>query len=287
MRLGVGGMLPPDPRDITEQHLGSIGDLRLTGIGSHVNAGTLDTMSAAECFKLKTLLRDVDMDLAQFAVSYSECLFDPDAVVRDRVVKLIGQGLEVGGALDAHFVLIRPGSLNPDGSYAPDPANHTPQARERLVDTLGRVAARAESEGVTIVIETHLLTIMDSPESNRDILAAVGSDRLTVVMDYVNHFQTMHQVFNSADRLNHIYDIMGPISGVGHCKDMVVDSGLTLHLNERMPGQGQLDMVTALKRWHQQFPEGYMLLEHLANEQYPEAAANVHAILDEAGIPVH
>ena len=80
---------------------------------------------------------------------------------------------------------------------------------------------------------------------------------------------------------------MGPISGVGHCKDMVVDSGLTLHLNERMPGQGQLDMVTALKRWHQQFPEGYMLLEHLANEQYPEAAANVHAILDEAGIPIH
>jgi sugar phosphate isomerase/epimerase len=247
----------------------------------------LAAITAADCVELRNLLRTTEMDLVQFAVSYGECLFDPEAAVRDQVVELIGRGIEVGGALDAHFVLIRPGSLNPDGSYAPDPANHRPEARERLIDTLGRVAARAETEGMTVVIETHLLTIMDSPESNRDILADVGSDRLTVVMDYVNHFQTMHQVFNSTDRLNHIYDVMGPISGVGHCKDMVVDSGLTLHLNERMPGQGQLDMVTALQRWEEQFPDGYMLLEHLADDQYAEAAANVYAILSQAGIPTH
>jgi sugar phosphate isomerase/epimerase len=287
MRLGVGGMLPPDPRDITEQHLRAIADLRLTGIGSRAAAPELSGITAADCVELKARLRTADIDLVQFSVGYAECLFDPDAAVRDQVVELIGRGIEVGGALDAHFVLIRPGSLNSDGSYAPDPANHTPEAREGLVDTLGRVAAKAEAEGVTVVIETHLLTIMDSPESNRDILAQVGSNRLTVVMDYVNHFQTMHQVFNSTDRLNHIYDVMGPVSGVGHCKDMVVDSGLTLHLNESMPGQGQLDMVTALRRWEQQFPEGYMLLEHLADEQYPEAAANVHAILADAGIPIH
>ena len=251
MRLGVGGMLPPDPRDITEQHLRAIGDLKLTGIGSRAGAAELADITAAECVELRTLLAASEMDLVQFAVSYGECLFDPDAAVRDQLVELIGRGIEVGGGVEAHFVLIRPGSLNPDGSYAPDPANHRPEARERLVDTLGRVAARAEAEGVTVVIETHLLTIMDSPESNRDILADVGSDRLTVVMDYVNHFQTMRQVFNSTDRLNHIYDVMGSISGVGHCKDMVVDSGLTLHLNERMPGQGQLDMVTALRRWEE------------------------------------
>ena len=127
MRLGIGGMLPPDPRDITEQHLRAVRDLKLTGIGSRAAARELSGITAADCVELKALLRTAEMDLVQFAVSYGECLFDPDAAVRDQVVELIGRGIEVGGALDAHFVLIRPGSLNPDGSYAPGPGK--PYAR--------------------------------------------------------------------------------------------------------------------------------------------------------------
>ena len=287
MRLGVGGMIPPDPRDITAQHLRAIADLRLTGIGSRGTASELAGITAADCVELKALLRTAEMDLVQFAVGYGECLFDPDATVRDQLVELIGRGIEVGRALDAHFVLIRPGSLNADGSYAPDPANHTPDARERLIDTLGRVVARAEAEGVNVVIETHLLTIMDSPESNRDILAQVGSSRLSVVMDYVNHFQSMHQVYNNTERLNHIFDYMGPISQVAHCKDIRVSPGLVLHIDEDVPGEGELDMVTALQRWHDLHPDGYMLLEHLGNERYPHAAANVRRICDKAGIEIH
>jgi sugar phosphate isomerase/epimerase len=287
MRLGIDGMLPSDPRDITEEHLRAVRDLKLTGIGCRAAAAELFSITPAECDTLKARLRAAEIDLVQFALSFGECLFDPEPAVRDRLIELIGRGIEVGRSLDASFVLIRTGSLNPAGSYSPDPANHSPQARERLISTLRQVADKAEAEGVTVVIETHLLTLMDSPESNRDILAAVGSDRLAVVMDYVNHFQTMHQVFNSADRLNHIFDVMGPISGVGHCKDLIVDSGLTLHLVEKMPGRGQLDLVTALQRWEGQYPDGYMLLEHLADTDYAEAAANTHAILAAARISVH
>ena len=280
-------MVPPDPRDITEDHLRAVLDLKLTGIGCRGATPQLCEMTPTACDRVRDLFRAAAVDLVQFAITFDECLFDPETAVRDRLVDRIGRGIEVGRALDAHFVLIRPGSLNPAGSYSPDPANHTPQARQRLVATLRHLADIAEAAGVTIVIETHILTIMDSPESNRDILAAVGSDRLNVVMDYVNHFQTMHQVFNSSDRLNHIFDVMGPISGLGHCKDMVVDSGFVLHLNEAMPGEGQLDMVTALRRWHELRPDGYMLLEHLPAEWYPQASTNVHAILAGAGIPVH
>ena len=43
-----------------------------------------------------------------------------------------------------------------------------------------------------MVIETHVLTIMNSPEINVEILRAVGSERMKVVMDYVNHFQALH-----------------------------------------------------------------------------------------------
>ena len=80
---------------------------------------------------------------------------------------------------------------------------------------------------------------------------------------------------------------MNPISVVGHCKDIKLSNGLVLHIDEEIPGDGELDLATALKLWHDAHPAGYMLLEHLPNEQYPRATANVHRILAAAGIPVH
>ena len=287
MRLGVVGMLPPDFREISDQHLAAIKALNLTGAAFHAPGEKLSAVTAAECHKVRDTIAAAGMELPQFGIGFSECLFDPDPAVRDLVVSKIERGIEVARDLAAHTCLIRTGSLNPAGSYSPSARNLTPEARALLVETLKRVAAKAESEAVTIVIETHLLTIMGSPEINRDVLQAVGSERMTVVMDYVNHFQNLDQVYNSTERLQHIFEIMNPISVVGHCKDIKLSPNLVLHIDEEIPGDGELDLATALKLWHDAHPDGYMLLEHLPNEKYPRAAANVHRILAEAGIPVH
>ena len=128
---------------------------------------------------------------------------------------------------------------------------------------------------------------MDSPETNVAVLRAVGSEHMRVVMDYVNHFQTLSQVYDSAARINHIFDVMGPISAVGHCKDLSPGDGLVLHLDEAVPGEGELDLAVALRRWHELHDDGYMLLEHLATELYPQASTNTHAVAKAAGIEIH
>ena len=61
-------------------------------------------------------------------------------------------------------------------------------AWQRLVETVRRVADKAEAVGQTVVIETHLLTILESPEANQRVISEVGSPRMKVVMDFVNHF---------------------------------------------------------------------------------------------------
>jgi len=287
MRLGVVGMLPRDFRTITHQHLKTIRALDLTAACFHGAGDQLFDVQSAECDKIRAVYAEVGMDLPQFGVGFRECLFDHDAEVRAYAVSKIKRGIEVARDLNAHTCLIRTGSLDPAGSYGPCKENFEPESRERLIETFKLIAEKAEEEGVTIIIETHALTIMGSPEANKEIIDAVGSDRMGVVMDYVNHFQSMHQVYNSTERLNHIYDFMGPISPVAHCKDIRVKSGLVLHIDEEVPGEGEIDMVTALKRWHDFYPDGYMLLEHLGNDRYPQAAANVRRICDEAGIEIH
>ncbi|NKB66178.1 MAG: TIM barrel protein [Candidatus Latescibacteria bacterium] len=287
MRLGVVGMLPSDFRTIAPEHLDAIRALGLTGAAFHAPGDKLFDITDEACHQVAQVYAKAGMDLPQFGIGFGECLFDPDADARASVLGKIGRGLEVARALQAHTCLIRTGSLSPSGSYSPSPDNLTPQARAQLVDTLRQVAAKAETEGVTIVIETHVLTIMDSPETNSLVVQEVGSERIRIVMDYVNHFQSLQQVYNSPQRLDHIFAVMGPICPVAHCKDIRMRDGLVLHIDEDVPGEGVLDMAHALRLWHQINPDGYMLLEHLPNEKYPLASRNVHRIAAEAGIEIH
>ena len=52
------------------------------------------------------------------------------------------------------------------------------------------------------------------------------------------------------------------------------------------PGDGCLDMVTAVRCWEAMAPRGYMLLEHLPDAAYAGAVDNVRAIAAEAGVPI-
>lgn len=287
MRLGIVGFAPGDPRAITEAQLDKGCALGVSSICYHGPGEILFDVSAADCDRVNRLYDEKGLELAQFGVGYGECLFDPDEAVRAQVIEKIYRGIEVGVELRAGCVLIRTGSLNPTGSYNPSPKNHEPGRIDTLVDTLKRVADKAEQAGMTIVVETHVLTIMGSPEINQQVIGAVGSERMRVVMDFVNHFQSLEQVYNSTERLNHIFDLMGPISTVGHVKDIKMSPGLVLHIDEEVPGEGELDVATALRRWEQAHPNDYMLVEHLPEDKIPLAVNNVRKIAREAGVDIH
>ena len=287
MRLGVVGMMPADFRDLTAAHLAAIADLQLTGASSHAPIDGLGDVTRAQCAKVRATVEAAGMDFVQFGLGYGQCLFDPDATVIAPLLDGIGRGIEIAAELRAHFCLLRTGSLNPRGSYSASPDNHHPECRDRLVATLRAIADKAENAGVTMVVETHLLTIMDSPEVNASILADVGSDHMRVVMDCCNHFQAVHQVYDSRARLDHIFRLMGPIAGCGHLKDAAVRDGFVSHIDEEVPGEGDLDLGYLLQLWQKSYPDGYMLLEHLPNEKYPLAASNAHRIAAAGGVEVH
>ncbi|MDE0428199.1 MAG: TIM barrel protein [Caldilineaceae bacterium] len=287
MRLGVVGMLPANPAEIRTRHLAAIRALRLTGVGLSISAKNSPPATAPMWQRVRLLFADEGIDIVQVGIGYQACLFDPDDEARSLLLEEIRRGFGIARALGAHAALIRSGSLSANGSYSPHRENHRPACRDRLLDSLRWLASVAESLEQTVVVETHLLTIMRSPEFNRAVIRDVGSARMRLVMDYVNHFQSLHQVYDSRERLRHIFDCMGPVSAIGHCKDIAVRDGFVLHMDEEVPGEGELDLGTALRLWHEEHPDGYMMLEHLPDESYSLAAANVHGILEKERIPVY
>lgn len=287
MRLGIVGMLPGDFWTFTKEQMQAIRDLEFTGFGFHFSSDGIFDVTPEACVAYNKFMEGEDLDLVQFALTYSECLFHPDSSIRESVIAKIGRGAEVARQLNAHAYLIRPGSLNPDGPWTSHRDNFLPENVERLIETLKPIAKKAESEGVTIIMETHVVSIMDSPETCKHIVDAVGWDSLRIVMDAVNHFQNLTQVYNSTDRLNHIFDVMGPIAPVAHIKDIKVSNGLVLHIDEEVPGEGELDFPLLLKRFDALYPDGYGLIEHLPMSKIPLANANTRRIAAENEIDIH
>lgn len=286
MRLGVVG-ITSDFRKLNQEEIDAVHELQFTGISYHFASADVPQVSTNECTQFRFLLEKADLNLVQFGITYSECLFDPSSSVRQAAIEAVNCGMPLAKELGAFHYLFRPGSLNPDGAWTSHRDNYLPESMDRLIETLKPIAENAERVELTLVMETHAVSIMDSPETCREVVERVGSDRLRIVMDFVNHFQTLRQVYDSEARLNHIFDVMGPVAPMAHIKDISVQNGLVLHLNEEVPGMGELDVGVALKRFHALYPDGYGLIEHLPLEKIPLANTNVRKIASENGVTIY
>ncbi len=285
MKLGVVGLCG-DFRTLSTDEIRKIKSLGFTGLSFHFSSAEIPSVPADAVDRCRDMLASAALDLVQFGITYPECLFHPEGDVRKAGIASVARGMATAVALNAHYYLFRRGSLNPDGAWTSHPDNHLPQSMERLIETLKPIAEHAERHELTLVMETHAVSIMDSPETCREVVERVGSDRLRIVMDFVNHFQSLRQVYESAARLNHIFDVMGAVAPMAHIKDINVQNGLVLHLNEEVPGEGELALGVALQRFNALYPNGYGLIEHLPAEKIPLANANVRRIAAENGVPI-
>jgi sugar phosphate isomerase/epimerase len=286
MRLGVVGMVPEDVRTCTPAQLQAITALGFTGFGCHLDGALAFEITAGDCAAFKAQYTAAGLELAQFSLTYSECLFSADPSVCEHVIKKITRGIELADQLGAQALLIRPGSLNPAGPWTPARENHYPESLERLIHTLRPIATLAQAAGVLLVLETHATSILDSPELCRTVIEAVSVPSLRLTMDVVNHFQTLRQVYDSGDRIDHIFEIIGDIAPVTHIKDIIVQNKHVLHLDEAVPGEGVLNIGRQLRRFHALFPQGYGLIEHLPIDKVPLANTNVRRIAAECDVPI-
>ena len=86
----------------------AIRGLEFTGFGFHFSSDDVFDITTEDCEKYNQFMEDEGLDLVQFALTYGECLFDPDSAVRESVIRRINRGVEIARQIHAHSCLIPP-----------------------------------------------------------------------------------------------------------------------------------------------------------------------------------
>jgi sugar phosphate isomerase/epimerase len=152
------------------------------------------------------------------------------------------------------------------------------------VGSLRDVCRVAEDEGVTIGLECHVISPLDSPRRVRGVLDAVGSPALRYNADAVNFVGSFQDAYDTPRVLREIFSELGERIVSAHVKDVRLGDRLVVHIDECAPGEGIFDLATFMRLYEQHHPDGYALIEHLPDEKIPAAKAALDAVLNQAGI---
>jgi len=284
MYLGVVGIIPDDFDLVDEARARQVAALGVTGVGAHVG-GNPHEMSPERVRHLRDLLADQGIQIVQFWGWYPS-IITPDESARQTGVDYARRIVELGTYAGAAMIGIRSTSISPNGAYAPHRDNYAPDAEDRLVKSLGEIAQACEVHGLPMALECHVTTTLNSPQTVRRVIERVGSPWVKVNIDAVNFVCDFATAFDTTPMLNDLFAQLGQYAAAMHIKDVTVGDDLVVHIDETVPGRGLMDFDTLFRQFERVLPDGYGLVEHLPEDQIPEALAFVRAKLTELNIPI-
>jgi sugar phosphate isomerase/epimerase len=284
MKIGLLGLISSDLSDVDYNMLRFAADLGFHGLGAHLNVPA-ETISDETVSNVKAVFADQNMPLLQLWGPYP-CIISPDEHVRQAGVKGAQAIVKLAAKLGTSASGVRPTSLNPNGNWWPHPDNYAPETEDRLVKSLKEILQTADDYGIDIVLETHVTTTLDTPQTIKRVIERTESSRLKVNIDPVNFMGDLRTACDPAPKINEVFDILGPYADSVHVKDFYFEDRLTVHITETVIGTGMMDLDTVLRRSAEVLPEGYVVIEHLPLSLVPLAKRNLTAKIQALGIPL-
>jgi sugar phosphate isomerase/epimerase len=279
MKLGVAGLLGDGaPDDIRR-----VRDMGFRAASWHLRELSL-ARDARALKRVRGALEGEGIELCQLLPPQYPSLVHPDRDQRAAGVEALARVLEAAVILGAGNVYVRPGSLCEAGPWTPHPQNHRPETRARLVESLRQLIPHAETAGIPLALEGHVVSPVDTPEAARWVLDEAGSSLLGFNADPVNFVRTIDQAYDNTALIHELFDLLGEAMLTAHAKDVTVEERLVIHVEECVPGAGYLDQPAFLRRFQQCRPEGVVLIEHLPAERVPEARRALLAAAEQAEV---
>ena len=166
----------------------------------------------------------------------------------------------------------------------PDPDNFSRETFEMIVQVTREIIDDIKPTRTFFTLETMPWAFPDTPDSYLELIKAIDRKQLAVHLDPVNMINSPRRYFNNGAFIKECFDKLGPYIKNCHAKDILLDSKLTVHLDEVLLGTGGLDYKAFLTELSK-LRNVPLMLEHLkTSELYDQAAANVRKIGEEYGV---
>lgn len=203
------------------------------------------------------------------AVSATFNMTHPDQAVIDKGMASLEVICQASARLGCPLVTLCTGTLDAEDQWRFHPDNDTPQAWQKIGESMSHALQIASRYGVSLGIEPELANIVNSAEKARQLIDEMGSPRLKVIFDPANLFEVatiteQHTVVKKA------LDLLAADIAIAHAKDRHSDGSFAT------AGKGVLDYHFYLKQLKASGFDGCVVTHGLAASE----AQDVSLMLD-------
>lgn len=204
-------------------------------------------------------------------------MIHPDVEQREQVLQKFFSYLRTARAFGANMVATETGNIDAEIHYTEK--NFTPEAFEKVVESVSRMASYAEKMGMFVAIEGGLNHPIYSPQKVKELLDRVQSPNVQIILDTTNFlkadtYQDQRKVIDQA------FELYGSDIAAIHLKDFVVEEG---RVKPVAIGTGMMDFPYLLEVVKREKPYLPLIMEETKEPDVPNAIAYLKEIATSLG----
>jgi sugar phosphate isomerase/epimerase len=232
-------------------------------------------LTAGDTDLIKAYRKEAEKQDVLFAEVGAWCnLLTLDETLRKKNLEYTIERLALAEELGAKTCVNIIGTRCEENWFGPDAENYSEDFLGEAVDTARRIVDAVKPQRAKLSFEMMPYSFLDSPEEYLRFLKAVDRKEIGVHFDPVNCINSPRLYYRSGAFLQEAFRLLGDRIVSIHLKDIRIDHTLVSAAFYEVPiGQGGMD-YTVLLREAAKLPEQTpLMLEHLAEEQEYDLAA--------------
>lgn len=213
-----------------------------------------------------------------FALSATYNMAHPDAEVRRAGLRRLGLMAAACSAMGTRLLTLCTGTRDAADQWRHHEANRTPEAWADMRASVEAALAHAEAHDILLGVEPERANVVDSAQAARRLLGEVRSDRIRIVLDPANLFETAE----AADRqrlVEEAVDLLADRIAMAHAKDRAPDGSFAT------AGRGVIDFGHFLSRLAGIGFDGPVVAHGLQAGEAGDVAAYLRSVLPASGAP--
>jgi len=185
------------------------------------------------------------------------------------------------------MVTTHAGNCSPESAIAPHKDNWTWETWKHVVDGMKQILRDTAGMKVELGIEAVNMTCMNNPRAHLQLIEDVGDPRIKVLLDPVNMI-SLRNYFRTTELINECFDLLGENIIAAHAKDTyTLPNRMSAYITEVAPGRGVLDYETYLVKLSRLSNPRTLLIEHIPDDQYPEAKKFIEDTAAKIGVKIY